>query len=151
MYRDLWRCKQCKNCLLALRDSRKSCLPCSIPDMYIYECLITLFLLFKQKNCGTFRFTGFIIHYSVCQELKINPIYSVLFTSAPHFCQMRQGSYPGCCLPPRVVLFEQSGSLDLVHGFWQKDSGPFIEKSHYTAMEEGEWNARCTNSFAAWP
>lgn len=78
-----------------------------------------------------------------------------LFTSAPHFCQMRQGSYPGCCSPPRVVLStqeaEQSGSLDLVHGFGQRDAGPFIEKSHYTAMEEGEWNARGTNSFAARP
>lgn len=65
-----------------------------------------------------------------------------LFTSTPHFCQTRQGCHPGCCLPPRVVLLtweaEQSGSPDLLHGFWQEDSGPFIEKSHYTAMGEGE-------------
>lgn len=43
---------------------------------------------------------------------------------------MRQGSYPGCCLPPRAVLLtqeaSQSGSLDLFRAFWPEDSGPFI-------------------------
>lgn len=71
----------------------------AVPDMCIYECLTTPFLLFKQKNTGTFFI--YRIHYPLLcvpkwQELKNKPhLGCFLFTWAPRLCQTRQGSFPG--------------------------------------------------------
>lgn len=125
--------------------------------MCIYECLTTPFLLFKQKNTGTFFI--YRIHYPLLcvpkwQELKNKPhLGCFLFTWAPRLCQTRQGSFPGRWWSPRLVLLteeaELSGCLDLLLGLWREDSGPFIEKRRRVNYQKHK--LICCSTLKAWP